>query len=164
MHDVFSSEIFLLLEYFSPWSFATFLGRRILFSHYTSIPWLTQPTERTSQRINREIKKIAPLEIIPLSKSEKKKKTSFILIQHTLTFSSLIIQGKGSSHSCILITFIMVMHITIRSFLGCRLQSKPSCRQAFSSLTPFLYFLLVPENLIFLPTIWLLKALKWSYT
>lgn len=74
MHDVFSSEIFLLLEYFSPWSFATFLGRRILFSHYTSIPWLTQPTERTSQRINREIKKIAPLEIIPLSKSEKKEK------------------------------------------------------------------------------------------
>lgn len=52
----------------------------------------------------------------------KKKASSFILNQHTMTFSSLIIQGKQSSHCHILVTFTMVMHNTIRSFPGCRLQ------------------------------------------
>lgn len=44
----------------------------ILFSEYMSIPWFTQPTERTLQRINTGVKKVAPLEIITPTKSEKK--------------------------------------------------------------------------------------------
>lgn len=145
--NFFTSRVFLPLKlfYFLKKNDTVFLAHQY--------PLIHKATERALQRINTGIKKVAPLETTTPSKSEKNP-----FVYPYLAYFDIQQPSKRSSHNFILITFIMVMHITIK-FLGWHLQSKPSCRQAFSSLIPCSYFLLVPEKLIFLPTIWLLKAL-----